>query len=298
MSMNTVAFFTNKSILPGLHSTILSLLESLSDESPLLLKVYAENISDKEKKLLEATHAKCPRGTTLDIEDFTIGDVGGAKPLHGTMLTYGRIFLGSLLPDTSLCLYLDCDLIIKTPVNEMFDLFDDQHTAFAIEVKSRQTSLDADLYRDVGLDMDGDYFNAGVLGMNLDLWRERGLYEECERTISTYLDRINSEDETIMNIVLGHDFKRVDKRFNIRTYPEYPKFPEPVEPGIYHLIGAPKPWDVFGSRMHDNYNIWADVHERTAIARVPLWRYRSMKRTILISRKMYNSWRIRRKRED
>lgn len=67
-----------------------------------------------------------------------------------------------------------------------------------------------------------------------------------------------------------------------------PEFP----PGIIHVCGAPKPWDVFGEWFHPYYPAWSSVAERAGLPKSSWRNYfnpRALKRAWRI-RKQYTVW--------
>jgi len=70
--MNTVALFSDKHMLPGLHVTLLSLLRALSPEWAPKTKVmlYLDGVPRSEQDLLRRTHQFCHKGSLLEIIDY------------------------------------------------------------------------------------------------------------------------------------------------------------------------------------------------------------------------------------
>jgi lipopolysaccharide biosynthesis glycosyltransferase len=88
------------------------------------------------------------------------------------------------------------------------------------------------------------YFNAGVLYMNLQRWRELSYGEICLQMCQEpkYVGRY--EDQDVLNIVFAKEALYLDSRWNITSY-DWPNFwsrPH-SRPGIAHYAGGLKPWN-------------------------------------------------------
>src|SRR5689334_14657459 len=116
--MKSIVFFADTAILPGLHVTLLSLLDSLQTDTDAQIIIFTDHVSNAEKEKLRQTHAIRSRQTKLIFIDYVPKSPEGANSLHGNRGTYGRIYLADLLPETEQCLYLDCDLVVCKPVCE------------------------------------------------------------------------------------------------------------------------------------------------------------------------------------
>jgi lipopolysaccharide biosynthesis glycosyltransferase len=142
-------------------------------------------------------------------------------PSHGhfRLETYYRLLAPELLPGISKAIYLDCDLVVMHDVAELFDT--------NVEGKLLAATQDADtigqacgyepavenyLLQEVGLANVCDYFQAGVLLLNLDEFRYRMPTTELIRVAASkhwqWLDQ-----DTLNHVVKG-DYVRVDMAWN------------------------------------------------------------------------------------
>ncbi len=292
--LNSIAFFTDNAMLPGLHVALLSMLESLPPNANAQIIVFVEGVSDLERQRLHQTHAIEPRGTRIQCVDYVSKSPEGANALHGNRSTYGRIYLAELLPDSEQCIYLDCDLVIRRNVLELLSRFDGKHTIYVDGQLSRQHVLEKELFELAGLDMNGQCFNAGVMALDLRLWRLRDRSTACAQAALKYSGRFKSADQALLNVVFHDDFCGVGDEINTALYPSSPALDEPGN-RIYHFVGAPKPWDLFGSHLHQNYALWKEIYLRTAIGGVVPWHYASLSRTLRISRSLMKAWQAKRR---
>lgn len=183
--------------------------------------------------------------------------------------TFFRFLLPDLV-DASKALYLDCDTIVRGDLSEFY------HTDLKDLACAVVEDCDGDeISKHCRLDMWSDYFNAGVILMNLDYWRENNL---CYHLTKFALD--NSEiclynDQDAMNVLLENKVKFVDYRYNFqhrwffkqRTYSLRKEKWTKVEaashnPLVLHFCYEIKPWHVeCKDPYRDEFLSYATLHE-------------------------------------
>ncbi|MBC7655483.1 MAG: hypothetical protein H7098_13540, partial [Oligoflexus sp.] len=120
--MNTVAFFCDRNMIPGFHAASSSLLINNCSTTPLKIFAFSDGLSQKEKQLIFKTFQKLRKENhSLEIRKAPIMKIPGANSLSGNFTAYGRLFLGELLQESNLVLYLDSDIIINMDINTVFE---------------------------------------------------------------------------------------------------------------------------------------------------------------------------------
>lgn len=285
--MLPVAFFSDTHMLPGLHVTLLSLLDSLTVERSHQVEIFIflDHVSSTEKENLRRTYLKNPKESTLHLRECAPKAPPGGHALHGSVTSYGKLKLPDLLPKYQRCVFLDCDLIVNRCICDLFDLFDGENILLADGKQKRKHSLDKELFKKANLDLEGKFFNSGVLGIDLELWRKRDVTSLCNETAKMYTGMFKGADQPLLNTALHSSFKAVGEEFNTTLYPNFPRV-DNLEARIYHFVGSPKPWDFLGSIASNHFAMWRNVYDRTAIANRSPLRYSSMKRSIRISKQL------------
>ncbi|MDR1192283.1 MAG: glycosyltransferase family 8 protein [Verrucomicrobiales bacterium] len=148
---------------------------------------------------------------------------------HLAPATYCRFLIPELLPRLERCLYLDADLVA---LDDLAALWDE-------DVSGAALGAVRDWEKCHGQRTERDYFNAGVLLMNLRRIRERGLDREWWRVTRERANGADYDhaDQGVLNAVCAGDCKWLDPRWNIQT-----GAPLTVNPGIVHFTGRGKPW--------------------------------------------------------
>jgi lipopolysaccharide biosynthesis glycosyltransferase len=241
-----IVLVSDENYFCGLWATVLSLLGSTSDASDLTIYIVDSGISDASwEGLVNAVqqHPKPPvllrkpiSRETIDKYDF---------PGNRSNLTYARLFIPELL-DCDHVLYLDADLLIFKDVHELKKVNLAEYACAAV-LNEDGTTIDFDLtpqeYTSLGLDAKSNYFNAGVLYMNLDYWRSHNLTEKCLEYIGEHECRV--VDQSAINAVMNHKILALDKNWNRLANFVTPN--EAMTPKFIVHYTSRNPWDFVSS---------------------------------------------------
>ena len=155
---------------------------------------------------------------------------------------YYRLLVGHLLPkDLKRVLYLDCDLLVCDDLQPLWDT--DLNGAVVAAVQDPVADCDIEHKRQLGLQEDATYFNAGVLLIDLSRWRQqevgREALEFCKRHPVKYYDQDG------LNACVAGDFCQLDLRWNAQCwlFERYDYVPSLVKRAVVvHFNGPSKPW--------------------------------------------------------
>lgn len=169
------------------------------------------------------------------------------RPL--TEAAYFRILLSSIIPlDISKILYLDCDIVVNGEISDLFNLEINNYPLAA--VKDPYYVNEAHLNQ-LSLPYGSDYFNSGVMLINLDYWRinksEKKLLEYAKRERVVYC-----HDQDALNYVFKNNWYRLHPKWNRPNTlsPNEIEFLDKKDKSefknnykIIHYIDTPKPWE-------------------------------------------------------
>ena len=173
---------------------------------------------------------------------------GFALPVHETsyftLANYYRLFFADLVPESlAKLLYLDIDTLV---VGNLQRLFATELGEFAIgAVQDTEMHLRSDL----GLTSKSDYFNSGVLLMNLPQWRRQRVTERACDIAVRYPEKVRGwVDQDALNMLFQGTWYRLNWRYNVlngyvphdlpkRDYRQFL-----TDKTIIHFTGTPKPW--------------------------------------------------------
>ena len=162
-----------------------------------------------------------------------------------------RLFVEKILPSyIDKVLYLDCDLIVDSSLEPLWNVDISNYPIAAVE---DMWSGKDDNYIRLGYDRKFGYFNSGVLLINLKWWRENNICDVFIKYLKSH-DDLKFVDQDILNGVFYKSRKQIPLRWNVqdgllRRKPKIKKHfiltlkNEIKHPSIIHYTGSRKPWD-------------------------------------------------------
>ena len=180
-----------------------------------------------------------------------------------TKSTYLRLFLPQVMPqNVDKVLYLDSDIIIAGSIKELLDLDIDNYSIAA--VKESINIYDKSYLNRLDIPEECDYFNAGVIYLNLKKMREKKIVMSFFSYLTTHVNVIKANDQDILNGVLYGDVKYISPRYNynfwiekdvaLQLFSEKEYMDAWNNPCVIHYIGPVKPWQFIS--MHPKKKMW------------------------------------------
>ena len=167
----------------------------------------------------------------------------------GTLM---RLYLPDLLPDIHKIIYLDCDMVVLTDIEILWDIpLDGKYLAACLDdwIIDNATKRRKKYYNHLNIPLD-TYFNAGMLLLNLDALRGK----DCSfsETVFSYLKE-NPElpflDQDLLNWFCQGDYVLLDKKYDVFSW--WVNAMDYSDDCIIHYtIG--KPWKMYNGEI-DNY---------------------------------------------
>ena len=170
-----------------------------------------------------------------------------------SIATFFRLLISQIFLKTiTKSLYFDADTIINLDVAEMWRVeLGDKPLAAVLEWEdSRVSQYGLELCRE-GLVKPEDYFNAGVLIMNLERFRheEKQVSKGIEFIINNPIYRFGDQD--ILNYCFSTEYLKLPSKFNCWVRRERRAGNTTIERKIYHFIGKS---DSLGLDVRDNFH--------------------------------------------
>ncbi|MCG8467732.1 MAG: glycosyltransferase family 8 protein [Gemmatimonadetes bacterium] len=178
----------------------------------------------------------------------------------GDLTVYHRLYLGEALPrSVRRVLFLDADLLVRGDLSKLWGRPFDGSVIQAVPDAYAPTLHAPRLARvasalDVSFGPDQDYFNAGVMLIALDEWREGGVRERAEELLWSHASGLFMRDQDALNLALAGRWKPLPATWNFHELPHWlgvwdtgDAAPSELRrtfenPDIIHFIGR-KPWD-------------------------------------------------------
>lgn len=256
--MLEVAFASDERFAPHMGVAIYSLLANTDEKDIIRVNVLDCGIGKENRSKLEGL----ARGTRHKIRwiscDMSLLGPFPVSPGY-SMAVYARFLLPRLLPKTDKVLYLDGDVLVRGSLAGIFEV--DMSDCLIAGVPDnvlwglyRFRPQDLDIYY-VGEDFNQmfarvDYFNSGVLLMNLELMRRTNFITHCLDLIDKRGQEIKNQDQDVINFVCAEKRRRLPFTYNTIALPSELFAPE-IRPHmapllescvIRHYAGPFKPW--------------------------------------------------------
>ncbi len=201
----------------------------------------------------------------IDVQDFE-------KKLDFQLDTHGfnpivvvRLMITSFLPeDCERAVYIDGDTIVNGSLRELDEIdLGDNYIAAVPELYMPPARKKAA----IDFEKNDTYYNAGVLVLNLSIWKELELEKKFLDYYKNHSDRIFYNDQDVLNACCKGSIYRLTQEYNMSTnfsyfpmwyvkkiqpaydfsskkaYKNYQRFPK-----IIHYMGDERPWN------HGNFN--------------------------------------------
>ena len=176
------------------------------------------------------------------------------------LATFYRLLLPSMLPaEVGRFIYLDIDIVVVGKLRELYE------TSMG-DIPVAAVAEPVDYARpDLGLLTVGEYFNAGVLLINLSAWQQQRIADKAIAFLKEFPNKAIYLDQDALNAVLVHNWLLLDEKFNFtwRSIPYVPKAELQVlvtTKTIVHFNTAIKPWHrLSSSRLDYLYHYYFNI---------------------------------------
>ena len=160
-----------------------------------------------------------------------------------TLAAYYRLFFPRLIPQNiERLLYLDVDMLVISSLWEVYQ------TDLGKAAVGAVMEVEVPLRAEIGITQLEDYFNSGMLLMDMPKWRDQLITEQAIQVIIAQAEKLLYHDQDALNVVFNGGWYRLDSRYNLmKAYiphdlpkRDYLKFLS--DKVIIHYNGRNKPW--------------------------------------------------------
>jgi lipopolysaccharide biosynthesis glycosyltransferase len=231
-----------------------------------------EDVSDEARRELADWAAK--RGASLEC---IVPVVRLPESLPGlrrlTRAAWLRLFLPETLPGLRRVLYLDVDLVVQRSLHALWSMDLGSNWVAAVSDITDVTHSPA-LYRRVGFSRPEEYFNSGVLLIDLERFRRERVAEQALQFAADHPERVLLADQDPLNVVLRTHRLPLPLEWNVLApifeggivAREFPFSEEQTrraraQPAVVHYSGPWKPWH--HRARHPLRHLYADYRKQT-----------------------------------
>jgi lipopolysaccharide biosynthesis glycosyltransferase len=214
--------------------------------SYLVIHSIATGISEQEKKNIQ----KYVQQHNADIffynidEDYVRRNVVIPENHHFTIATYYRLFLPALLPPSvKKLLFIDTDVVVTGDLRELY------HT----DIGNAPFGAVPDSYPHIRTDLDlqerSQYFNAGVLLIDVENWKRSQVADKAMQFIAKYPEKIKYVDQDALNATQKGAWFTLSGKYNVAWFDvtQHVSRKKLVKNAvIIHYTTSNKPWNALG----------------------------------------------------
>ncbi len=220
-----VFFATDNNYVPFLAVALTSLLDNASKN--YFYKIYVLTTSLKKEYVDQLTlicEDACKNGASASIEFVSMREEmeksSGTFHLRDyySKETYCRVFIPRIFPQYEKVLYLDCDIVVKGDISELFNIDIGDNIVGGI---SEEVMVDYDVFgtyveKALGVPRN-EYFSAGVLLINAKKYREEDIETKFIKLMNAFKFRV-TQDEDYLNVLCYGKSKMIELGWNKSAY--------------------------------------------------------------------------------
>jgi len=246
-----IFFAVDDNYAPYLAVSMRSLIDNASPDYQYNIYILIDKLNEYNTAVL------CGMATdNVSVETINVtrkldafGDMLHLRDYY-TKTTYYRFFIPALFPQYERGLYLDCDIVVKGDISQLYNVaLGDNILAAAPE----EVMLMVDVfgtYVEAVLEVPrNEYFSAGILVMNLEKMRRVALEEQFVEILGRRTFRV-TQDQDYLNVLCRGDFLMLDSGWN-KTACYDALVDTPVN--IIHYKINWKPWHYKGVRFEEDF---------------------------------------------
>jgi len=264
-----VVFVTDDNYAMPASVAILSLLAHAARDTFYEVFVLGYELALEHKERLESLSAKKGAVKVLNLSTEQTAKYNSFRLSellpYISKATYARFEIPELFPDYAKILYCDCDLLVRSDLQELF----------STDISAVYAGVVRDVPQSVLRERPPGHFNAGVLLLNLDKLRREDIFLKAKQMAGRTVMRL--QDQDILNLLFSEKVKYLSLAWNLPcdinhwgreekkdalaaifkiSLPELDKIMR--SPRIVHYAWENKPWQdnklLFAAEWHKFFN--------------------------------------------
>ncbi len=253
-------FSCDDAYIPMLAATLESIRANCDKTREYRIRVLcANNVSDDNKRRITSNFSA--PGFVVSFDDVSDAISAINARLHTrdyySKTTYYRLFIPRLYPQVNKALYLDSDIIVTGDISKLFD--EELGEAYVGAIPDGSVQLIGPfkdyVEKRIGVGSYTEYFNAGILLMNLEALRRI----DFDKFFLDFLTKVTfdvAQDQDYLNAVCKGNVHFVPKSWNVM--PISPRA-EGEKIDLIHFNLSFKPWHTDGVKYEEEFWKYADA---------------------------------------
>lgn len=237
-----IFFAVDDGYIPFLAVTLQSIADNSTEEYYYVIKILYTNISEENKEKINKYTKENINIEFVDL-NYYIEKVKGKLYTRDyfSMTTYFRLFISNLYPQYNKAIYLDSDIVLLTDVANLYneDIGDNLVGAVPDDIIQQNKVFQEYVEKVVGVASYKNYFNAGMLIMNLDQLRKNKFQEKFLYLLENVKYSV-VQDQDYLNRICKGRVKLLDMTWNVM--PNATKGVNEEDIKLIHYNYQYKPW--------------------------------------------------------
>lgn len=262
-----------------LATALRSIAESNSHNWPVSIYILSDGFREQTRHRIQRS---LPEGAfSLHWLYLNLDQFANLPTLaHISQMTFARFLLADVMPlEVKRILYLDSDLLVLADLSELWASSLEGHCVGAVLDFGLDPLIKLQDPRCAGVPVVRRYFNAGVLLIDLDLWRQQQIGQRAGRYLAEHPNSPYA-DQDALNFVLDESWKELAEHWNFQRHLEISvaRIMPASRPAIIHFVTANKPWK---RELHTPNESLFDIYRgRTQFSRTSVMRWADAWKTI------------------
>lgn len=212
--VNHIALCINKAYIIPCGTLILSIQHYIRGN--IIIHILHKELLLEEQQQLLSLIAKHKNIQIIfhNVSSFLNYDLILRPTDHVTIETYFRLFLPKILSqEITKILYLDCDMICIDDINPIFQI---DLSQYAVGMCYDEYHNDIRRFNRLNYPQEYGYFNAGLLLINLQYWRENNITNKLINYLLTYPERCINHDQDAINAICYKKILPIHPQYNVQ----------------------------------------------------------------------------------
>ena len=253
-----VFYAIDDNYIPFLHVSLLSLKDNRDADKNYIIHILHSGIKKEHETHINELACDGFKVEFVDVAD-KIDALSSELNLRDyyTFTTYYRIFIAGMFPEYDKAVYLDSDTIVRTDVAELCDARLGDNLIAGVPDGAVSVIPPFQVYTDKVLGIKADkYFNAGIIVMNLKLFREENFYDGFNELLGKYKFRV-AQDQDYLNVLCRNRVTYLPEEWNVMPVRSV-NTEKVANPKIIHYNLTSKPWHYKGLMYEEYFWEYAD----------------------------------------
>lgn len=240
-----VIFSTDDNYVAYLSVVITSLKCNRGTDS-YAVYILCESLNSKSQEILKALEDEYISISIISIKNNIFAE--GYEVSHISKAMYYRLMIPEVLPEYKKVIYLDCDVIVKSPLSELYTIeMHENWVAGAVDYPD----IILKQYVEETLMLDSArYINSGVLVIDNEKFYKNSVAQKCLRLLNKRRDFLYPDQDAINTVCCGH-IEYLSNQWNMQSFKKntelLPQYREKFlsaynRPKIIHYSTHLKPW--------------------------------------------------------